>query len=238
MKNYQTIKKTSLIFLLIVFIVQSCTIEKRAFMPGYHIDWRNHKSVPSSTSISEQAKEWSSENVIDSTFNNEYTVELVTENKSETTLNQGITKNEQEQNVADQVVNKEVKVPTSASIKNKKTRLKSTSINQNVIKLNNSINQKKQIDFNDDYGSGLDYFALASFISGILALALIPASILLTISLGVIGLILGIIANSNLSQGDDLYSLNKTFAILGIILNIIAILSPIFYLIYLIAEFL
>lgn len=42
----KTIKKLSLVGFMFVLILSSCTIEKRAYMPGYHIDWNKSKQKP------------------------------------------------------------------------------------------------------------------------------------------------------------------------------------------------
>ena len=222
MKNFQTIKKTSLLFLLIVFIVQSCTIEKRAFMPGYHIDWKSHKSIPASKAISEKATEISSKNEIDSLYNDEIKSENVAENLSENQSNQNIYKSKQEQSIANQVVNKDVKTTATHPVKNKIIHLTSKKINQKVIKSNRAIIQKNSYD-DEVYGSDLNIFSLISFIAAILsaALAAVP---LISIGLAIGGLVLGIIGNNEISRGDYLYGLNKTFAVIGIVISSIMIL--------------
>lgn len=219
MKNFQTIKKTSLLFLLIVFIVQSCTIEKRAFMPGYHIDWRSNKSIPASKAISEKATEISSKNEIDSLYNDEIKSENVAENLSE---NQNIYKSKQELSIANQVVNKDVKTTATHPVKNKIIHLTSKKINQKVIKSNRAIIQKNSYD-DEEYGSDLNIFSLISFIAAILsaALAAVP---LISLGLAIGGLVLGILGNNEISRGDYLYGLNKTFAVIGIVISSIMIL--------------
>lgn len=219
MKNFQTIKKTSLLFLLIVFIVQSCTIEKRAFMPGYHIDWRSNKSIPASKAISEKATEISSKNEIDSLYNDEIKSENVAENLSE---NQNIYKSKQELSIANQVVNKNVKTTATHPVKNKIIHLTSKKINQKVIKSNRAIIQKNSYD-DEEYGSDLNIFSLISFIAAILsaALAAVP---LISLGLAIGGLVLGILGNNEISRGDYLYGLNKTFAVIGIVISSIMIL--------------
>lgn len=222
MKNFQTIKKTSLLFLLIVFIVQSCTIEKRAFMPGYHIDWKSNKSIPASKAISEKANEISSKNEVDSLHNDEIKSENVAENLSKSQSNQNIYKSKQEHSFAYQVVNKNVKTTATNLVKNKIIHLTTKKINQKVIKSNRTINQKNSYD-DEEYGSDLNIFSLISFIAAILSAALVAVP-LISIGLAIGGLVLGILGNNEISRGDYLYGLNKTFAVIGIVISSIIIL--------------
>jgi hypothetical protein len=66
-------------------------------------------------------------------------------------------------------------------------------------------------------------FFFISFIAAILSVAFVGIT-LISLTLAVLGLIFGILGNNELSRGDYLYNLNKTFALIGIILSSIMIL--------------
>lgn len=230
MKNFQTIKKTSLLFLLIVFIIQSCTIEKRAFMPGYHIDWRSHKSIPASKAITEKAIESNSINDIDTTLN----IEQKNENKriieEEKLTNTPNLFNEKQKNNPKNITKK-----TNQLAQSKSSNLEVLKVNekQKSVALQKTVSKSNNYE-DDDYGSGINTFALISFIASVLAIAFISI-MLISLALAITGLVLGIIGNNEISRGDYQYGLNKTFAILGIVIssiafliNIIAVLLVIF----------
>lgn len=47
----KAIKKTVLFFTISLFILSSCTLQKRHYMQGYHIDWKNSKHKVKQTEI-------------------------------------------------------------------------------------------------------------------------------------------------------------------------------------------
>jgi hypothetical protein len=209
---------SSSIILVILFVIQSCTIEKRAFMPGYHIDWNHSKTMTHTKSASEKTDDGIAKNEKDSIVNHV----IITENNvvENTVLTE---KNEISQKI-EQPISKEKIQISSGKIK-QKIESKEGETN-NVAKKNTLYNIKKfnnKKNYDDDNGGDLNVFSLISFIAAILSVAFVGIT-LISLTLAVLGLIFGILGNKELSRGDYLYNLNKTFALIGIILSSIMIL--------------
>jgi hypothetical protein len=209
---------SSSIILVILFVIQSCTIEKRAFMPGYHIDWNHSKTMTHTKSASEKTEYNIAETEKDSSTNHEIIAENdVVEN---TVLSE---KNEISQKI-EQPISKE-KIQISTGKIKQKIELKEGKTN-NVAKKNTLYNNKKdnsKNNFFNDNGGDLNVFSLISFIAALLSVAFVGIT-LISLTLAVLGLIFGILGNNEISRGDYLYNLNKTFALIGIILSSIMIL--------------
>jgi hypothetical protein len=209
---------SSSIILVILFVIQSCTIEKRAFMPGYHIDWNHSKTMTHTKSASEKTGDGIAKNEKDSIVNHV----IITENNvvENTVLTE---KNEISQKI-EQPISKEKIQISSGKIK-QKIESKEGETN-NVVKKNTLYNIKKfnnKKNYDDDNGGDINVFSLISFIAAILSVAFVGIT-LISLTLAVLGLIFGILGNNELSRGDYLYNLNKTFALIGIILSSIMIL--------------
>jgi hypothetical protein len=209
---------SSSIILVILFVIQSCTIEKRAFMPGYHIDWNHSKTMTHTKSASEKTDDGIAKNEKDSIVNH---VKITENNVVENTV---LTeKNEISQKI-EQPISKEKIQISSGKIK-QKIESKEGETN-NVVKKNTLYNIKKfnnKKNYDDDNGGDINVFSLISFIAAILSVAFVGIT-LISLTLAVLGLIFGILGNNELSRGDYLYNLNKTFALIGIILSSIMIL--------------
>jgi hypothetical protein len=209
---------SSSIIIVILFVIQSCTIEKRAFMPGYHIDWNHIITMSHKKSDSEKTCDGIDINEKDSIVNHV----IITENNvvENTVLTE---KNEISQKI-EQPISKEKIQISSGKIK-QKIESKEGETN-NVVKKNTLYNIKKfnnKKNYDDDNGGDLNVFSLISFIAAILSVAFVGIT-LISLTLAVLGLIFGILGNNELSRGDYLYNLNKTFALIGIILSSIMIL--------------
>lgn len=74
-KNFQSSLKTLCFFILILSILNSCTIEKRLFRPGYSIEWKGKRIEPNKANHQENYNEESTESSILKEVNPE--IELV-----------------------------------------------------------------------------------------------------------------------------------------------------------------
>lgn len=227
--------KPSIIILLILLILQACTIEKRAFMPGYHIDWKYSTPISNNHSIKEKTDNTFTKIEKDSIVNQELI--LVSENNNDA-------KNSSEQTInisqrLDQTNSKEnLRAFNSKNIEHKELKINQTNSKEikKELKAKKTIVQKEK-SYDDHYGSDLNIFALISIIAALLSI-IFAGIALISLTVAILGLIFGILGNNEISRGDYLYGLNKMFAVIGIVISSIMILVNIIFLLGILFLFL
>lgn len=209
----KSIKQLSFIGLVITLVLTSCSMEKRVYMSGYHIDWKNGKRNSNKQELV------SSDNGKKKEQNQTVTVE-----QSETatnTVDNSFAPTVTEDNITASVDNQQIILPQKGKINLLSSHKLKTA--EEEIKINPSIKSElkrgiKTISQNTDEEPKMSGMAIAGFICGILGLLLV----LITgwpFLLGTLGTIFSAIGLGQTSKGKK----GKGFAISGLITGILAI---------------
>jgi Fe2+ transport system protein B len=222
-------KKQSLYFLLLIFIVlvgfNSCTIKKRLYQPGYHVEWHkinketklnqgNIALLPNDKDSMPDVVYESQETIVEELNNSESTQEFETvyASNDENTTNIEIVNS-----------SKHKKTFTNNS-KTVASELYKSSIKEETIKSYNLTNGAAKVH----------WIAIAGFASGILSIFLLIffAKIFLAILFGIVGLIFSIIALRIIERNPDKF-VGKALAISGLICSIITVSGFILFYLFL-----
>jgi hypothetical protein len=203
----KTKKQLLLVAVAMMLVISSCTLEKRLYSSGYHIDWKNGKRVSSLQKIAKEDLK------TQKTF-------ITTIEQTETVLNANTPI------VVEDNSSLLVKTKNSEITKNEKNRLLSNQIvttNEKEIKIvpliKSELKKKLKKSKKTDEESKMSGMAIAGFVCGILGLIFV----LITgwpFLLGTLGVIFSGIGMSQTSKGMK----GKGFAIAGLISGILAIL--------------
>jgi len=196
-----------LIAIVLVALLSSCSIEKRFYKPGYHVDMKNNVNKTEKTFVKNSKK-----SVLENTNNGENTVEVLTEAESFSHENNLLASNDNNLTVLASIHN----APEFSNIYSN-TKEKDIQVNSKPI-FKKSIYKKDQtksiISNSDDRKT--HWGAIVGLVTGIVGLFIFG------IILGICAIVFSAIALSAIKKNPDKYK-GKGMAIAGLVIGIVGI---------------
>lgn len=213
-KKMKSLFQPTFALLVFVLLLTSCSIEKRVYLPGYHVTWKN------TNSISTNQKSITSKNLNVDDLN--IKLNIVTPETTNKTYDQLVSIKEYEDNFTASIENQKIdlldkKINQLALAGKRKTIAETSEIYQTKkSKLETGINESSN---NSEEAQKINGFALVGFILGIVGL-LLMLIVGWPFFLGTLGIIFSAIGLAHATKGKD----GKSLAIAGLVTSILAFL--------------
>lgn len=212
-----------LIFVSLLIFISSCTTEKRLYMPGFHVEWKNSQTSKDKITLAKNANSSTKEKVIEE--NNSYSkvqnydsLLLTANNSSDIVI---LNKKSSSNTTFDNITNKSLKsFEEKQALQKRKvnTKYKNTA-------------ERKDITI-DDRTIGL--LAIIGFLLALLGIGLLLLQVtpVVSIILSAAAVVLSLTSKHKMSLSHNEIK-GKGFAIFGIILGWIGLGAAFFYLLFL-----
>jgi hypothetical protein len=237
---------------LIAFLFSNCSIDKRLYRPGFHIEWRNNKTAISDNSAIENPKQNSKEELKnDLKHNQEIKLLKNSDNNSFVTKYQEINETDSKKlksktkividscdlivcNNGDEIDAKVLEIglseikykkcdnPNGPTISIKKADVLMIKYPNGTKDIIKQTSSGNSTSKNDNDGPKLNPLALTSMILGILSLLAVISYFM--IAMGIVAIILGIVANKQIKTSPENYTPSSSkMAKAGVICGIVGL---------------